>query len=99
MILELSMRLTSRGFGRLSVTVRAAGISLVSVALALGLVALAAAQPPFPVWRAATPINSVFMEQFASGLTPEVDLRSKIRQFGLPVRNQGNRGTCTVFAT
>jgi papain like protease len=93
------MRINSFGSNRLSVLSRAGGIALVSIALAVGLVASAAAQPPFPVWRAATPINSVFMEQFASGLTPEVDLRSKIRQFGLPVRNQGNRGTCTVFAT
>jgi C1A family cysteine protease len=28
-----------------------------------------------------------------------VDLRTMIRKFGLPVRNQGGRGTCSVFAS
>jgi hypothetical protein len=79
--------------------VRAAGLALVSIVLVFGLVASASAQLPYPIWRPAIPISSVFVEQFGTGLGPEVDLRSKIRQFGLPIRNQGNRGTCTVFAT
>jgi len=50
-------------------------------------------------WRPAAPILRVFSEHFVSGLEPEVDLRPTIVQRGLHVRNQGNRGTCTVFAT
>ncbi|HYX31428.1 MAG TPA: C1 family peptidase [Pyrinomonadaceae bacterium] len=29
---------------------------------------------------------------------PDVDLRPKIKQMGIPIRSQGNRGTCSVFA-
>ncbi len=29
---------------------------------------------------------------------PDVDLRPKIKQFGIGIKNQGNRGTCSVFA-
>ena len=29
---------------------------------------------------------------------PDVDLRPKIKQFGIGIRMQGNRGTCSVFA-
>jgi len=59
----------------------------------------AAAQPPNPAWRPAAPIHIPFIEQFASGYAPEVDLRPEIKSRGLQVRDQGNRGTCTVFAT
>ncbi len=78
---------------------RVPGLLLFSIALALCIVSSAAAQPPQPPWRAAVPINSVFIEHFGTGLAPEVDLRPKIRLYRLPIRNQGNRGTCTVFAT
>jgi hypothetical protein len=84
---------------RISALARALGLALLSLVFAVGLVASAAAQPPRLLWRPAIPIESVFIEHFGSGLAPEVDLRPKIRQFGLPIRNQGNRGTCTVFAT
>jgi hypothetical protein len=52
-----------------------------------------------PAWRPAVPIHVRFVEHFVSGLAPEVDLRPTIRQRRLHVRDQGNRGTCTVFAT
>jgi hypothetical protein len=84
---------------RNSAVARALGLALVSMVFAVGLAASAAAQPPLPGWRPAIPVESIFVEHFGSGLAPEVDLRPKIRQFGLPIRNQGNRGTCTVFAT
>ena len=29
---------------------------------------------------------------------PDVDLRPNIKQFGIGIKNQGNRGTCSVFA-
>ena len=32
-------------------------------------------------------------------IQPKVDLRGEIERFGLAVRDQGNRGTCSVFAT
>lgn len=32
-------------------------------------------------------------------IAPEVDLRPEIEKLGLAVRDQGNRGTCSVFAT
>jgi papain like protease len=93
------MRYHSFRYARISALVRALGLAIVSLMFAVGLAASAAAQPPIPVWRAAAPINRIFIEHFGSGLAPEVDLRPKIRRFGLPIRNQGNRGTCTVFAT
>ncbi len=52
-----------------------------------------------PVWRPAAPIHVIFIERFSSPFAPEVDLRPRIRQYGLHIRDQGNRGTCTVFAT
>ncbi len=52
-----------------------------------------------PTWRPAIPIQRLFIEHFIPGLAPEVDLRPRIRQRRLSIRNQGNRGTCTVFAT
>jgi len=82
------------------VLARAMGLSLVYLTLPFGLVAASAAQPPGAApWRPAQPISINFVERFESALKPEVDLRPKIRQYGLRVRNQGNRGTCTVFAT
>jgi hypothetical protein len=57
------------------------------------------AQAASPAWRPAVPVHLTFIERFPAGLTPEVDLRPKIRQYRLHVRDQGNRGTCTVFAT
>src|ERR1700731_1220074 len=32
-------------------------------------------------------------------VAPEVDLRPEIEKLGLAVRDQGNRATCSVFAT
>jgi hypothetical protein len=32
-------------------------------------------------------------------ISPMVDLRPEIERFGLAIRDQGNRGTCSVFAT
>jgi hypothetical protein len=34
-----------------------------------------------------------------ASIAPEVDLRPTIEKFGLTVRDQGRRGTCSVFAT
>jgi len=59
----------------------------------------ASAQAATVPWRAAAPIHLPFIEHFVSGHEPEVDLRPKIKSFGLQIRDQGNRGTCTVFAT
>ena len=50
-------------------------------------------------WRPAQPVRVPFIEHFTPGLAPEVDLRPKIRADKLAIRDQGNRGTCTVFAT
>ena len=59
----------------------------------------AADQLPNPAWRPAPSIHVSFTEHFAPGRQPEVDLRPRIRSRGLQIRDQGNRGTCTVFAT
>ena len=67
--------------------------------LALTFLLAGVAPAASPAWRPAVPTLRVFIEHFVSGLAPEVDLRPKITQRGLNVRNQGNRGTCTVFAT
>jgi hypothetical protein len=66
-------------------------------------------RPPQPIdaaspgrnldWRPAVPVHVTFAEHLASGRAPEVDLRPIIMRRGLAVRDQGNRGTCTVFAT
>jgi Papain family cysteine protease len=93
------MRFDSFCYARFLQLSRTFVLALISVALAVGLVAPAAAQQPKFAFRPATPISNIFIERFGSGFAPEVDLRPKIRQFGLPIRNQGNRGTCTVFAT
>ena len=37
--------------------------------------------------------------QPSASLRPDVDLRPEIDRLGLAVKNQGNRGTCSVFAT
>jgi hypothetical protein len=50
-------------------------------------------------WRAAIPVPITFTGSPEPGYEAEVDLRPQIRARGLHVRNQGNRGTCTVFAT
>jgi hypothetical protein len=67
--------------------------------LALTFLFAGAAPAASFAWRPAVPIHLRFIESFISGLGPEVDLRPKIRQYGLHIRDQGNRGTCTVFAT
>lgn len=69
-------------------------------ALLLGSALLTSGAAPGAIlWRPAIPIHLIFSPHFVSGATPEVDLRPRIRQDGLAVRDQGNRGTCTVFAT
>lgn len=37
--------------------------------------------------------------QPSASIAPEVDLRPEIERLGLAVRDQGNRGTCSVYAT
>jgi hypothetical protein len=50
-------------------------------------------------WREAVPFRSVIVAHIPPELAPEVDLRPKIAAYRLHVRDQGSRGTCTVFAT
>jgi hypothetical protein len=50
-------------------------------------------------WRPASPVHVTFHGLPESSVTPEVDLRPQIHSRGLRIRDQGNRGTCTVFAT
>jgi C1A family cysteine protease len=57
------------------------------------------AQAASPARHYARPVHVRFVEHFKSGLAPEVDLRSKIAARKLAIRDQGSRGTCTVFAT
>jgi C1A family cysteine protease len=52
-----------------------------------------------PKRQIARPFNVVISDIVAElGNQPDVDLRPKIKQMGITVRNQGNRGTCSVFA-
>ena len=81
-------------FGSLAATVCRSGFTLIALWLTFGLGVSAAAQ-----WRPALPVRITFTERFVSGLEPEVDLRPQIRQRHIAIRDQGNRGTCTVFAT
>src|SRR5581483_4546866 len=69
---------------------------IASLLLAFGLVRSDAAQIH---WRPAQVIQAIFIEHFPPGETPEINMRPEIRALGLHIRNQGNRGTCTVFAT
>jgi len=75
------------------------GQALIILSLAFVLVSASPPPQPHPQWRPAQPITIPFVEQFESALQPEVDLRPKIRKYVIPIRNQGNRSTCTVFAT
>jgi len=56
-------------------------------------------EPPSPNWRPAVPIPAAFMGRPETAVAAEVDLRPQIVKRGLHIQNQGNRGTCTVFAT
>jgi len=47
-------------------------------------------------YRPAPRVQMVFR---ARGPKPQVDLRPQISKLGLAIRDQGNRGTCSVFAT
>jgi hypothetical protein len=58
-----------------------------------GLASSPANQGPY---QPATRIQSPFRP--GASITPEVDLRPAIEKFGLTVRDQGDRGTCSVFA-
>ena len=69
---------------------------LVALAVSLSLVA---GPVTSHTWREAVPFHGTIIEHFPPALAPEVDLRRKIRAYGLKVRDQGTRGTCTVFAT
>lgn len=68
------------------------------VALAASL-SLLAGPVTVSTWREAVPFHGTIIEHIPPELAPEVDLRPKIRAYGLNVRDQGTRGTCTVFAT
>lgn len=50
-------------------------------------------------WRPASPIHVTFRGLPETAVAPRVDLRPQIRNRGLRILDQGNRGTCTVFAT
>jgi len=73
------------------------------LALALGIGgarhAPVAADVQLASWRPAQPNLATFVGNPDAGYSAEVDLRPQIRARGLHIRNQGNRGTCTVFAT
>ncbi|HXW52387.1 MAG TPA: hypothetical protein VEJ41_10385, partial [Candidatus Acidoferrales bacterium] len=76
------------------------------LALALGIggapqhaPAAVAAEVQLASWRPAQPNLATFVGNPDAGYSAEVDLRPQIRARGLHIRNQGNRGTCTVFAT
>lgn len=73
-------------------------LSVVIAATVLALSTAPAAGASIP-WRPALPIARTFIEHFGSGYQPDVDLRPTIHRYGLRIRNQGDRGTCTVFAT
>jgi len=65
-----------------------------------GLVLLAAAA--FPQQRKIPTRTAPRIEirfQPSAPIAPKVDLRPEIEKFGLAVRDQGNRATCSVFAT
>jgi len=49
------------------------------------------------IYRPAPPIQVPFKPSVS--IRPDVDLRPVVEKLGLTVRNQGSRGTCSVFAT
>ena len=57
-----------------------------------------ASSPPNQRAYQPAPASQIPFKPSAS-ITPEVDLRPGIEKFGLTVRDQGSRGTCSVFAT
>lgn len=81
-------------FGRLLAIVGVPGLAVLGLSLAFSPNAFAASP-----YRPAQPVHVTFTGQPSSGLEPQVDLRPTIRQYVIPIRDQGSRGTCTVFAT
>jgi hypothetical protein len=79
---------------RILAAIGALGLAIAGLSLACALAASAATP-----YRPAQPVHIIFTGNPSSGLEPEVDLRPKIRSYVIPIRDQGNRGTCTVFAT
>lgn len=75
------------------------GLGVVTVLTVLNAGPAQAAERQPPTWHGAIPVHIGFT--FQPDLTSQlkVDLRPEIRQRGLHIRDQGNRGTCTVFAT
>ena len=61
--------------------------------------ALCAATTPQVAYRPAQPTRINFSGTPEPGLEASLDLRPQIRARKLAVRDQGNRGTCSVFAT
>lgn len=52
-----------------------------------------------PVRAVARQLNIAIADiPFGSANKPDVDLRPNIKQFGIGIENQGDRGTCSVFA-
>ncbi|HZV78770.1 MAG TPA: C1 family peptidase [Candidatus Binatus sp.] len=86
-------------------------VSMTALAFALSAVlppTLARSAPPAQsataaqgerAYRPATPVHINFASNPENSVEPSVDLRPQIHERGLAVRDQGNRGTCTVFAT
>jgi Papain family cysteine protease len=71
--------------------------------LGIAFAALAALPGPASSQEQETPRRTAPRIQIpfqpSARIAPEVDLRPEIEKFGLAVRDQGNRGTCSVFAT
>lgn len=56
-------------------------------------------RPNIRSWRAITPYKFKFLALAAkSGAEPVIDLRPAIQAHGMQIRDQGARGTCSVFA-
>jgi hypothetical protein len=71
-----------------------AGLGVFALTMLVGDAYSQQQQRPF---RAAPRIESTFRPSAA--IKPMVDLRPEIERLGLAIRDQGNRGTCSVFAT
>jgi hypothetical protein len=77
----------------LSLRLLGPGVALAALAVFAGPASSQPTKPP----RTAPRIQIHFLPDAA--IAPRVDLRPEIAKLGLAIRDQGDRGTCSVFAT
>ncbi len=92
-------RLTAIAGARWNGSMKPAPLFIAVLALVTAPRAFAEKAALHPARMVAHPVSVSFAVQFLESTRPEVDLRPKITALKLGIKNQGNRGTCSVYAT